>query len=90
MRSNTYTRAAAVAASLLASGVSAGTFNAGSSSNVAVYWGQGPYQKDLTTVCSDENVDIVNIAFVNGFPKQIGDLPETNFGKDEATPAGHD
>jgi chitinase len=84
MRSNTYTRAAVAAASLLASGVSAGGFSAASTSNVAMYWGQGYAQIDLSTVCSDDSVDIVNIAFVNGFPKKVGDYPATNFGMYEA------
>jgi chitinase len=80
MPSNTYFRAAAAATGLLASTVSA-AFNAGSSSNVAVYWGQGYAQLDLSEVCSDDSVDIVNLAFVNQFPKEIGQYPATNFGK---------
>lgn len=77
MRSTTFTRS--IAAGLLASSVSA-VFNAASSSNVAVYWGQGSYQITLTEVCNDPSVDIVNIAFVDGFPVAIGDYPMTNFG----------
>ena len=65
---------ATVAAGLLASGVSAG-------GKVAIYWGQGAYQKELSVVCNDPSVDIVNIAFVNGFPKDNTTYPNTNFGK---------
>lgn len=70
---------AATAAALFASTASA-AFNADPSGNVAVYWGQGPNQLPLTSVCADPSVDVVNIAFVNGFPKKVGDYPKTNFG----------
>jgi chitinase len=78
MRS-TYSRAAVVAVGLLASTVSA-TFNAVSSKNVAIYWGQGYDQIPLSEVCDDPSVDIVNIGFVNRFPQKSGDYPGTNFG----------
>ena len=55
----------------------------GGSGNVAVYWGQGNAQLSLSEVCSDPSVDIVNLAFVNVFPKEIGDYPGTNFGMDQ-------
>ncbi|KAF1366077.1 glycoside hydrolase, partial [Lizonia empirigonia] len=64
---------ATVAAGLLASTASA-------TGNVAIYWGQGAYQKELSVVCSDPSVDIVNIGFVNGFPKSRKTYPNTNFG----------
>jgi chitinase len=51
-----------------------------SGASVAVYWGQGNAQIPLSEVCSDPSVDIVNLAFVNVFPKTIGDYPGTNFG----------
>jgi chitinase len=69
---------ALLASGLLASAASA--FDAASSKNVAVYWGQGAYQIDLSTLCDDESVDIVNLAFVNSFPTEVGFLPATNFG----------
>ncbi|KAF2738382.1 glycoside hydrolase [Polyplosphaeria fusca] len=69
---------AVLASGLLASTVSA-AFDAASSKNVAVYWGQGAYQIPLTTLCEDESVDIVNLAFVNSFPTEIGFLPASNF-----------
>lgn len=65
---------ATVATGLLATTASA-------KGNVAVYWGQGAYQKELSVVCSDPSVDIVNIGFVNGFPKSRNEYPSTNFGK---------
>lgn len=73
-----YTSAAAVAAGLFASTVSA-AFSAASSTNVAMYWGQGSYQIDLSVVCNDPSVDIVNIGFINGFPRARGDYPSSNF-----------
>ena len=69
----------ATAALALSQTVLAG-FNPSSQTNVAVYWGQGSGQISLSEVCSDDSVDIVNVAFVNGFPKAIGDYPATNFG----------
>jgi chitinase len=65
---------ATIAASLLASTASA-------TGNVAIYWGQGANQKPLNIICSDPSVDIVNIGFVNGFPKTTKEYPMTNFGK---------
>lgn len=62
-----------VAVGLLASTASA-------KGKVAIYWGQGAYQKELSVVCNDPSVDIVNIAFVNGFPKDKNKYPDTNFG----------
>ena len=82
MSISTFSRAAA-AATLLASTASA-AYNAASSQNVAMYWGQGNAQIDLSVVCDDPTIDIVNIAFVNGFPQKVGDYPKTNFGKNTA------
>ena len=73
MRS-TISTMAAVAAGLFASTVSA-------QGQVAIYWGQGAYQKELSVVCEDPSVDIVNIAFVNGFPTSSAKYPDTNFGE---------
>jgi hypothetical protein len=71
---------AATAATLFASSASA-AYSSGSTNNVAVYWGQGAGQQDLIDVCNDSSFDIVNLAFVNGFPLKRGDYPKTNFGK---------
>ena len=70
---------AALVAGILASTASA-SFSASGSTNVALYWGQGSSQNDLAQVCADKTVDIVNVAIVNQFPKNIGDYPATNFG----------
>ncbi|KAH8728932.1 glycoside hydrolase superfamily [Phaeosphaeriaceae sp. PMI808] len=70
MSRSTFARVAA-AATLLASTASA--------ANVAMYWGQGSNQLDLSEVCADPSIEIVNIAFVNGFPQKVGDYPATNF-----------
>lgn len=70
----------AVATGLLATTVSA-AFDAGSTKNIAMYWGQGSNQIPLSDVCADPTIDIVNIGFVNGFPQKVGDYPKTNFGK---------
>lgn len=72
-----FTRSIA-AAGLLASAVSA--FDASSSSNVAMYWGQGDSQLSLKDLCNDASIDIVMMAFVNQFPRQRGEFPATNFG----------
>jgi chitinase len=64
----------ALAAGLLAS-------TAAAQSSIAMYWGQGSNQIPLSEVCADPTIDIVNIGFVNGFPKKIGDYPKTNFGE---------
>lgn len=63
--------------------VAAGLFatTASAQGKVAIYWGQGAYQKELSVVCQDPSVDIVNIAFVNGFPQDRTTYPDTNFGK---------
>ena len=42
--------------------------------------GQGPDQKPLSHFCTDPNLDIINIAFLNQFPDQTGGYPGTNFG----------
>lgn len=73
-----------LALGLLASTVSA--FDASSSSNVAMYWGQGSNQITLKELCSDPSVDIVSIGFVNKFPTRRGEYPATNFGMYHANP----
>jgi len=75
----TATRAAFVAAGLFASGAVA-AFNAAASTNVVMYWGQGSNQAPLLDVCNDPSIDIVNIGFINQFPKAVGDYPGSDFG----------
>ncbi|KAF1807936.1 glycoside hydrolase, partial [Eremomyces bilateralis CBS 781.70] len=49
--------------------------------NVAVYWGQGASQARLSESCQSDDVDIINLSFVNGFPDNSpGGWPATNFG----------
>lgn len=56
-------------------------FSPSAKNNVAVYWGQGAYQKPLLETCKNSAVDIVNIGFVNAFPDNSpGAYPGTNFG----------
>ncbi|KAM3082636.1 Chitinase 3 [Clarireedia jacksonii] len=56
-------------------------FDARSSSNIAVYYGQSPQtsSSSLTAQCSDPNIDIVVLAFVVA-AKSGGDYPAVNFG----------
>ncbi|KAJ5741317.1 hypothetical protein N7533_010726 [Penicillium manginii] len=54
--------------------------NADSKSNVAVYYGQGAYQPRLSHFCQETSLDIINIGFINVFPKAVGDWPGSNFG----------
>ncbi|KAI8938010.1 hypothetical protein NX059_005683 [Plenodomus lindquistii] len=68
---------AAIAVGLLTSTVSA-KFDSNSNRNVAVYWGQGSDQIPLSQVCADPGIDIVNIGFVNVFPKARNEYPGTN------------
>ncbi|KAI5927319.1 glycoside hydrolase superfamily [Camillea tinctor] len=65
------------ACSPIASGA---TFNAAAKTNVAVYYGQGPNQKPLTTYCTDPSIDIIILSFVNLFPQQANGFPGINFG----------
>jgi len=59
MSPSTFTRVA-FAAGLLASTASA-AFNNAAKTNIAMYWGQGSNQIPLAEVCTDPNIDIVNI-----------------------------
>lgn len=78
MSPSTFSRAA-IAIGLLALTASAAFDNA-SKKNVAIYWGQGNSQGPLSEVCADPSIDIVNIGFVNAFPKFVGDYPGTDHG----------
>jgi hypothetical protein len=57
------------------------TFNAQSSSNVAVYFGQSPAtgSSSLESQCADTNIDIVILAFIVS-PLDGGTYPSVNFG----------
>ena len=58
-----------------------GSFNAQSSKNLAVYYGQSPATDNFTLeqMCQDENVDIVVLAFLTTFYGPAGQ-PVINFG----------
>ncbi|KAJ5280254.1 hypothetical protein N7478_005626 [Penicillium angulare] len=49
-------------------------------SNVAVYYGQGANQPRLSHFCEETSMDIINLGFINVFPKKVGDWPGSNFG----------
>lgn len=75
MRSTTF--AATVLASLLTSTSAIRTRDL----QLAVYWGQGPNEATLGSLCSDPSIDIIPIGFVNQFPGDPGTngYPEINF-----------
>ncbi|KAI1820803.1 glycoside hydrolase superfamily [Xylaria intraflava] len=56
------------------------TFDITSKNNVAVYYGQGPNQKRLTTYCADPTIDIIILSFVYLFPQQADGYPGLNYG----------
>lgn len=68
----------AAAAALFPSALA--TFDPSANTNMAVYWGQGPNQQPLKFFCDDDNIDIIQIGFVNVFPDQSGGYPGTDFG----------
>lgn len=75
-----FTTSRGLALATIVSSVSA-AFNPSAKNNVAVYWGQGPYQKSLLETCKNPAVDIVNIGFINAFPDNSpGAYPGSNFG----------
>jgi chitinase len=63
------------------------SFTSGSSSNVAVYWGQNSYgqatgdlaQQRLANYCADTNVDIIPLAFLYQMTTGLGGEPVINF-----------
>ncbi|KAI0107605.1 glycoside hydrolase superfamily [Nemania sp. FL0031] len=55
-------------------------FDITSKNNVAVYYGQGPNQKRLTTYCADPTIDIIILSFVYLFPEQGNGYPGLNYG----------
>ncbi len=67
---------------------SSGSFDAQSSNNVAVYYGQSPAtsQMTLAQMCEDDNVDIVILAFLTTF-FGAGGYPGVNFGAACAGPS---
>jgi len=59
--------ALAAALSLIPTSIALDT---GAKSNVAVYYGQGASQPDLSTFCASTSIDIIQLAFVDIFPQQ--------------------
>ncbi|PGG96843.1 chitinase, partial [Blastomyces parvus] len=79
MAFKTFLTAGMAASSLLAS--SAFAFDANSKTNLAVYYGQGPYQQRLAHFCQQTSMDIIPIGFIHIFPDQgKGGYPGSNFG----------
>ncbi len=75
---------AAAPYSVLVNSSANGAFNAQSSSNLAVYYGQSPATDNYTLeqICQDQNVDIVVLAFLTTFYGP-GGQPSINFGPAE-------
>ena len=72
---------AAAPYAVVANGSTDSSFNAQSSKNVAVYYGQSPAtdQYTLEQMCQDQNVDLVVLAFLTNFDDP-GGQPVINFG----------
>ncbi|TGO40934.1 hypothetical protein BHYA_0029g00440 [Botrytis hyacinthi] len=58
----------------------AALYDASSPANVALYWGSGPSQTNLSYYCEQSTVDIIPLAFMNVFPAQGDGYPAENFG----------
>ncbi|TGO89146.1 hypothetical protein BPOR_0123g00170 [Botrytis porri] len=58
----------------------AALYDASSSANLALYWGSGPSQTNLSYYCEQSTVDIIPLAFMNVFPAQGDGYPAENFG----------
>ncbi|KAI9882157.1 MAG: hypothetical protein M1823_006096 [Watsoniomyces obsoletus] len=65
----------------LVASAAAADFDASASTNLAVYWGQGPNQARLAEICAKSSADVIPIGFLNVFPDQgLGGYPGVNFG----------
>ncbi|CAD6447793.1 824d4a98-b746-4938-b69c-10f529638d96 [Sclerotinia trifoliorum] len=69
---------AAAAFSLI--GPSVALYDASSPANLALYWGSGPSQTNLSYYCEQSTIDIIPLAFMNVFPAQGDGYPAENFG----------
>ncbi|KAK7963824.1 glycoside hydrolase [Apiospora saccharicola] len=65
---------------LMGSDCAIATFSAAAKSNVAIYYGQGPNQKPLSTYCADDSIDIIILSFVHLFLQQANGFPGIDFG----------
>ncbi|APA07296.1 hypothetical protein sscle_02g020660 [Sclerotinia sclerotiorum 1980 UF-70] len=55
-------------------------YDASSPANLALYWGSGPSQTNLSYYCEQSTIDIIPLAFMNVFPAQGDGYPAENFG----------
>ncbi|RAL67819.1 hypothetical protein DID88_008546 [Monilinia fructigena] len=55
-------------------------YDASSPANLALYWGSGPSQANLSYYCEQSTVDIIPLGFMNVFPAQGDGYPAENFG----------
>ncbi|MCJ1476411.1 hypothetical protein MMC13_005077 [Lambiella insularis] len=66
------------------------TFNPMAPDNVMVYWGQTPQTQNvsLDTICKDKDINMVTVAFVNGFYDNTtgAGWPTVNFGPSMCNP----
>ncbi|KAF7960499.1 hypothetical protein EAE96_000179 [Botrytis aclada] len=58
----------------------AALYDASSPANLALYWGSGPSQTNLSYYCEQSTIDIIPLAFMNVFPAQGDGYPAENFG----------
>ncbi|KAL8393284.1 hypothetical protein RB595_003171 [Gaeumannomyces hyphopodioides] len=56
------------------------SFSFAAKTNVVVYYGQGPNQKDLLQYCKESSIDVIVLSFIHLFPAQANGLPGSNFG----------
>ncbi|QDS68229.1 hypothetical protein FKW77_010592 [Venturia effusa] len=76
-----FTTVLAVATSASALALPSISARENSANSIVAYWGQGNVNIPLSDVCSNPNVDIVVLSFVNIFPDQSASgWPGTNFG----------
>ncbi|KLU88710.1 acidic endochitinase SE2 [Magnaporthiopsis poae ATCC 64411] len=55
-------------------------FSLAAKTNVAVYYGQGPNQKELLQYCKEPSIDVIILSFIHLFPAQANGYPGSNFG----------
>ncbi|KAA8576019.1 hypothetical protein EYC84_006182 [Monilinia fructicola] len=78
MYSSKYFAVAAATFALITPSVA--LYDASSPANLALYWGSGPSQANLSYYCEQSTVDIIPLGFMNVFPAQGDGYPAENFG----------
>ncbi|KAJ8058552.1 hypothetical protein OCU04_012731 [Sclerotinia nivalis] len=78
MYSSKFFTVAAATFALIAPSVA--LYDASSPANLALYWGSGPSQTNLSYYCEQSTIDIIPLAFMNVFPAQGDGYPAENFG----------